>query len=85
MAAAGYDYDISTKWTKEIKIYCVGKYMEVMSYKKIIAETMTRFPQHKPPYKSLIFKWVIKYIGVMGLWKTLTERHLTTRDTLDAK
>ena len=35
--------------------------MEVKSYKKIIDETVTYFPQHKPPYKSLIFKWVIKY------------------------
>ncbi len=37
--------------------------MEVKSYKKIIDETVTYFPQHKPPYKSLIVKWVIKFMS----------------------
>ena len=29
MAAGGYAYDMSTKWTMEIKIYCADRYMEV--------------------------------------------------------
>ena len=45
-----------------MKKFCVQKYFEVKSYNEAIREDfMTHFPNHKPPYKSLIIYWVSKF------------------------
>ena len=56
MTATGSGDNDSIKWTTQIKTFCVEKYFEVnfKSYKAIRENFMTRFPNHKPPYKSLI-------------------------------
>lgn len=61
MATVCVDEPASTKWTTELKVYCVKRYIETKSYKAVIADFVTRFPNHKSPYKCLIWKWVCKF------------------------
>ena len=44
-----------------MKKFCSEKYFEVKSCKAIREDFMTHFPNHKPPYKSLIIYWVSKF------------------------
>ena len=61
MAAASSDDTNYVKWTTQMKKFCAKKYFEVKSYKAIRVDFMTHFPNHKPPYKSLIIYWVSKF------------------------
>ena len=61
IAAASSDNNNSIEWTTQMKKFCAEKYFEVKSYKAIREDFMTHFPNHKPPYKSLIIYWVIKF------------------------
>lgn len=73
MATADDTDEQSTKWTTEMKIYCVERYMEGKSYKSAIEDFRTFFPNHKTPYKSLIYKWVCKFRGA-GTVENLNRR-----------
>ena len=61
MVAAGFDDNNNIKWTTQVKKVCFEKYFEVMSYKAISEDFITHFPNHKPPYKSLIIYCVSKF------------------------
>ena len=61
MVAAGFDDNNNIKWTTQVKKVCFEKYFEVKSYKAISENFITHFPNHKPPYKSLIIYCVSKF------------------------
>ena len=61
MAAAGSDDNNNIKWITQMKKFSFEKCFEVKSFKGISEDFMTHFPNHKPPYKSLIIYWVSKF------------------------
>ena len=48
-------------WTVEMRAYAVEKYLETKSSNATILDFVTKFNPPKPPYKSLIVKWVAKF------------------------
>ena len=75
MAAAGPGDQRNSRWSTEMKIYCVKKYFEVASYKIVIDDFGTCFPNHTAPYKSLIMKWQKKFTK-FGTVKNLNRKTL---------
>ena len=59
----------STKWPIEMEVFCVTRYIEDKSYKQVIEDFRTQFPDHPTPYKSLIYKWVSKFQATGNLEK----------------
>ena len=48
-------------WTVEMRAFAVEKYLETKSFDAAIRDFVTKFNPPKPPYKSLIVKWVAKF------------------------
>ena len=48
-------------WTVEMRAFAVEKYLETISFDAAIRDFVTKFNPPKPPYKSLIVKWVAKF------------------------
>lgn len=61
MESVNNEENQNAKWSTEMKSYAVERYLETKSFAKTIADLTTKFNPLKPPYKSLIVKWVANF------------------------
>ena len=71
-------------WNVELRTFAVERYLETKSFYVTIRDVVTKFNPHKPPYKSLIVKWVAKF-SKEGTVRNLNSKSLAEIVTQDER